>query len=405
MKIAEAQLRSVIRKMLLEFTPALKADAEWSDLTDGSGPMKGLMSGKTVEQAIKDLYHLLLDLEPGELEDHYPELDADVIRSGDESAALDHLAVVVKAVHAENEKDYDRDAVRQDLMYFATKSKRPEFEALNKRIFDPKEPDYTIDSREHQEDVLRIIRKLEDEIDSMSDEEAKRMRNILAAEEDEDDFFKRLRIVDDFKGSDAETVPGVKEEGKKRKKKRKSQKMPAGYKAKKGTDRGTKLRDFTKKYKDALKTPGKADDLAVMKARDAYEDRIAKSPGFKKRKSKYTEGEVMSEDVLRQLIQEIALDEKKKRKKKRKSRKLSDKTRTALKNKAKKHNAPLGALTSVYRKGMGAFYTSGSRPGMGAHQWAMARVNSFLKGGKARQVDATQWKQVQKHRARKRKKK
>jgi len=35
----------------------------------------------------------------------------------------------------------------------------------------------------------------------------------------------------------------------------------------------------------------------------------------------------------------------------------------------------------------------------------MARVNSFLKGGKARQVDATQWKQVQKHRARKRKKK
>ena len=116
----------------------------------------------------------------------------------------------------------------------------------------------------------------------------------------------------------------------------------------------------------------------------------------------------MSEDVLRQLIQEIALDEKKKRKKrkkKRKSRKLSDKTRTALKNKAKKHNAPLGALTSVYRKGMGAFYTSGSRPGMGAHQWAMARVNSFLKGGKARQVDATQWKQVQKHRKKKRKKK
>ena len=408
MRMTEAQLRSVIRKMLLEFTPALKADAEWSDLTDGSGPMQGLMSGKTVAQAIKDLYGHLLDLEPGELEDQYPELDASIITSGDEDAALDHLAVVVKAVHAENEKDYDRDAVRQDLMYFATKSKRPEFEALNKRIFDPKEPDYTIDSREHQEDVLRIIRKLEDEIDSMSDEEAKRMRNILAAEEDEDDFFKRLRIVDDFKGSDAETVPGVKEEGKKRKKrrkkKRKSQKMPAGYKAKKGTARGTRLRQLTKRYRDALKTPGKADDMAAIKARDAYEKTQKKS----KRKSKYTEGEVMSEDVLRQLIQEIALDEKKKRKKrkkKRKSRKISSKVNDALKNKAKKHNAPLGALKAVYRKGMGAFYTSGSRPGQNPHSWSMARVNSFLKGGKARQVDATQWKQVQKHRARKRKKK
>ena len=177
--------------------------------------------------------------------------------------------------------------------------------------------------------------------------------------------------------------------------KKKSQKMPRGYKAKKGTARGEKLRQLTKRYQDALKTPGKADDMAAMKARDAYEKSIAKKPGFKKRKSKYTEGEIMKEDNLRQIIREMIISE----------RKLSKKTRTALKNKAEKHNAPLGALTSVYRKGMGAFYTSGSRPGMGAHQWAMARVNSFLKGGKARQVDATQWKQVQKHRARKRKKK
>lgn len=386
MKITESQLRDILSKVLLEFTPALKADAEWADLTDGSGPMKGLMSGKTVAQAIKDLYHLLLDLEPGELEDHYPELDADVIRSGDEAAALDHLAVVVKAVHAENEKDFDRNALRQDLMYFATKSKRPEFEALNKRIFDPKEPDYTIDSPEHQEDVLRIIRKLEDDIDNMSDEEAKRMRNILAAEEDEE-IFGRPRAQSNFKTDpDAETVPGVKEEGKK------SQKMPRGYKAKKGTTRGEKLRQLTKQYRDA-DTESERD--AARKARDDYEKSIAKKPGFKKRKSKYTEGEAMPEDNLRQIIREMIISE----------RKLSKKTRTALKNKAEKHNAPLGALTSVYRKGMGAFYTSGSRPGMGAHQWAMARVNSFLKGGKARQVDASDWEKVKKYRKKKRKKK
>jgi hypothetical protein len=77
---------------------------------------------------------------------------------------------------------------------------------------------------------------------------------------------------------------------------------------------------------------------------------------------------------------------------------LNSKTRDALKKKAKASNAPLGALATVYRKGLGAYYSSGSRPGMTSHQWAMARVNSFLKGGKARQVDSAQWKQVQKFR-------
>jgi hypothetical protein len=104
-------------------------------------------------------------------------------------------------------------------------------------------------------------------------------------------------------------------------------------------------------------------------------------PDFKPRKSKYTEGE--DED----LDESDCLDEG-----------IGKSTREALKKKAEKHNAPLGALTTVYRKGLGAFYSSGSRPGMTAHQWAMARVNSFLKGGKARKVDSAQWKQVQKFR-------
>jgi hypothetical protein len=77
---------------------------------------------------------------------------------------------------------------------------------------------------------------------------------------------------------------------------------------------------------------------------------------------------------------------------------LGAKTREALKKKAKASNAPLGALSTVYRKGLGAYYSSGSRPGIPAHSWAMARVNSFLKGGKARQVDKAQWKSVQKFR-------
>jgi len=82
---------------------------------------------------------------------------------------------------------------------------------------------------------------------------------------------------------------------------------------------------------------------------------------------------------------------------------LSAKTRKALKNKAEKARAPMGALTTVYNKGLAAWRT-GHRPGASQHAWAMARVNSFLAGGPARKVDATQWKQVQKHRKKKKKK-
>ncbi len=80
--------------------------------------------------------------------------------------------------------------------------------------------------------------------------------------------------------------------------------------------------------------------------------------------------------------------------------KLSKKTRDKLKDKAEKANMPLGALTSVYRKGLGAWLT-GHKQGMPQHAWAMARVNSFIRGGKTRKVDKKEWEKVQKHRKKK----
>lgn len=58
----------------------------------------------------------------------------------------------------------------------------------------------------------------------------------------------------------------------------------------------------------------------------------------------------------------------------------------SLKEKVETHNekardarrATLGMLKAVYRRGAGAFSTS-HRPGMNRNQWAMARVNAFLK--------------------------
>lgn len=71
---------------------------------------------------------------------------------------------------------------------------------------------------------------------------------------------------------------------------------------------------------------------------------------------------------------------------------FSEKVTTSLKNKVKEHNAKhsrkvtLGQLKKVYRRGAGAF-SSSHRPGKSRGQWAMARVNTFLKmmrGGKVK---------------------
>ena len=63
---------------------------------------------------------------------------------------------------------------------------------------------------------------------------------------------------------------------------------------------------------------------------------------------------------------------------------FSKKVVEALKNKVKEHNAKnkkkvtLGQLKKIYRRGAGAF-SSSHRPGKTRGQWAMARVNMFLK--------------------------
>ena len=45
-------------------------------------------------------------------------------------------------------------------------------------------------------------------------------------------------------------------------------------------------------------------------------------------------------------------------------------------------------LDKVYKRGLGAYYSSGSRPKTSAHAWAMGRVNSFVSGkGGARKAD------------------
>lgn len=61
--------------------------------------------------------------------------------------------------------------------------------------------------------------------------------------------------------------------------------------------------------------------------------------------------------------------------------KITSPVHKALKKKSDKTGFPLGILKQVWRKGYAAWKT-GHVPGTTPQQWAMARVNSFVTGGK-----------------------
>ena len=52
-----------------------------------------------------------------------------------------------------------------------------------------------------------------------------------------------------------------------------------------------------------------------------------------------------------------------------------------------KKGVTLGQLKKVYRRGQGAFLSSGSRPKIPMAAWSMARVNSFLRGSRKHDTD------------------
>jgi hypothetical protein len=75
-------------------------------------------------------------------------------------------------------------------------------------------------------------------------------------------------------------------------------------------------------------------------------------------------------------------------KRKRVAKPLSASVQATLRAKAKKSKRyTYGQLAKVYRRGQGAFLSSGSRSGVGMAGWAMGRVNSFIRGGHSQDND------------------
>jgi len=76
----------------------------------------------------------------------------------------------------------------------------------------------------------------------------------------------------------------------------------------------------------------------------------------------------------------------------------SSPVRKALKNKSEKTGFPQGILTQVWKRGYAAWKT-GHIPGTTPQQWAMARVNSFVTGGKTTKMsDKKLYQQAKKNR-------
>ena len=187
-------------------------------------------------------------------------------------------------------------------------------------------------------------------------------------------------------------------------------------------DKDIKDREGTqpKKYHSGLSKSTKAKRDAEFKKgaeKDsddptAYPDKHAGDTGVKTKLSKHTkkyrdmfgEGEV--DAAKAKIDREKAVDKKKhdrmmdrartsdtKAKNQEESFEITEDSATALKKKSDKSGISLGILKKVYNRGMAAWKT-GHRPGANQQQWAYARVNSFITGGKTRTTgDADLWKQ------------
>ena len=64
------------------------------------------------------------------------------------------------------------------------------------------------------------------------------------------------------------------------------------------------------------------------------------------------------------------------------------KGKRSKKNIAQITGIPFKAIDEVYKKGEGAFYSSGSRPNQTASSWARGRIYAYIMGGeKVREAD------------------
>ena len=154
------------------------------------------------------------------------------------------------------------------------------------------------------------------------------------------------------------------------------------------------LKKSTKSARDAhFKKGAKMDDDNPAAYKPAPGDKKAKT-----KPSKYTTKfkQMYGEAVSPAQQAAIAISKKERGEKPKNEQTIDEKKIEGLKKKAEKSGISYGILKQVYNRGMAAWRT-GHRPGTTPQQWAFARVNSFITGGKTRRTaDKDLWAKVKK---------
>lgn len=154
------------------------------------------------------------------------------------------------------------------------------------------------------------------------------------------------------------------------------------------------LKKSTKSARDAhFKKGAKMDDDNPAAYKPAPGDKKAKT-----KPSKYTTKfkQMYGEAVSPAQQAAIAISKKERGEKPKNEETIDEKKIEGLEKKAEKSGISYGILKQVYNRGMAAWRT-GHRPGTTPQQWAFARVNSFITGGKTRRTaDKDLWAKVKK---------
>jgi hypothetical protein len=146
-------------------------------------------------------------------------------------------------------------------------------------------------------------------------------------------------------------------------------------KAGKGKKVETKASKYTKKYKEMFGEGEEYDSKNIIGYKD-FED-----PEFM-----FEEILIENEDLTAEVLDEASKMGK------------NSPVYKALKKKSDKTGFPLGILRQVWNRGYAAWKT-GHVPGTTPQQWAMARVNSFVTGGKTTKMhDKALYKQAKANR-------
>lgn len=150
-------------------------------------------------------------------------------------------------------------------------------------------------------------------------------------------------------------------EEKKRKKKSKKDE-PGPHPREYGAPEGSKRDATLDQIKADLASGDPERKQRAWDRRENMEKKEREKPGWenKPRSDTKTESYHIDEDELRALVREA----------------LSKKLKATLRKKAEDRGLTPGSVEAEYKKGLAAWGTSGSRPGVSQHAWAMARVNS-----------------------------